>query len=104
MRAPWRVIPSRVAGTGCTPRIRRTLSSEEVVSTCLVGAIVHASGGLSEAYTQLVQRTIDLTWHACFRGAHGPVRWCPPPIERAGHTMDLVRWNDRGRTSHDVAV
>ncbi|HEY2878598.1 DUF6197 family protein [Nocardioides sp.] len=91
--------------TGYSPRITRRLSPEQVVSTCLVGAIVHAGGGPSEARSQLVQRTIDLTWHASFRGTHEPVRWCPSPVERAGHLMDLVRWNDHpGRTSHEVAA
>jgi hypothetical protein len=91
--------------TGCTPRITRRLSPEQVVTTCLVGAIVHAAGGPSQAHSQLVQRTIDLTWHASFRGAHEPIRWCPPAVERAGHVMDLVRWNDRpGRASDEVAA
>jgi hypothetical protein len=91
--------------TGCTPRITRTVSPDQVVSACLVGAIVNAGGGPSQVRSQLVQRTIDLTWHASFRGAHEPVRWCPSPVERAGHVMDLVRWNDRPeRTSHEVAA
>jgi len=90
---------------GCTPRIARRVSPEQVVSTCLVGAIVHAGGGPAEARSQLVQRAIDVTWHASFRGAHEPVRWCPSPVERAGHVMDLVRWNDDpGRTSREVAA
>jgi hypothetical protein len=91
--------------TGCTPRIKRTLDPEQVVTTCLVGAIVHAAGGPGEARSQIVQRTIDLTWHASFRGAHERIRWSPPPVERAGHVMDLARWNDRpGRTSQEAAA
>lgn len=91
--------------TGCTPRVRRTLSPDQVVATCLVGAIVHAAGGPSEARSQLVQRSIDLTWHALYRGVHESVRWCPSSPERAGHVMDLVRWNDRpGRTPHEVTA
>jgi hypothetical protein len=90
--------------TGFMPRATRALSSEQVVSTCLVGAIVHAGGGPYEKRSQLVQRTIDLTWHASFRANNEPVRWCPSPVERAGNVVDLVRWNDRpGRTSHEVA-
>lgn len=90
---------------GCSPRITRRLSPEQVISACLVGAIVQAGGGPSEARSQLVQRSIDVTWHATFRGMREPVRWCPSPIERAGHVMDLVRWNDRpGRTSHEAAA
>jgi hypothetical protein len=90
---------------GCSPRTTRSLSPEQVISACLVGAIVQAGGGPSEARSQLVQRSIDLTWHASFRGLQEPVRWSPSPVERAGHVMDLVRWNDRpGRTSGEVAA
>jgi hypothetical protein len=90
---------------GCTPRMARTLDPDQVVAACLVGAIVHAGGGPTQARSQLVQRTIDLTWHAAFRGASEPVRWGPSPVERAGHLMDLVRWNDDPhRTSPQVAA
>ncbi|MDH2412848.1 hypothetical protein [Nocardioides sp. CER19] len=95
----------RVLVTGCSPRIARRLSPEQVTATCLVGAIVHAAGGPSEASSQLVQRSIDLTWHATFRGARERVRWCPSSTERAGHVMDLVRWNDSpGRTPGEVVA
>jgi hypothetical protein len=88
---------------GCAPRIARHVAPEQVVSSCLVGAIVYAGGGPAQARSQLVQRGMDLTWHASFRGASEPVRWCPPPVERAGHMMDLVRWNDSpGRTPQQV--
>jgi hypothetical protein len=70
---------------------------------CLVGAILHAGGGVASADTQLVQRTLDLTWHTVHRGADEPVRWCPAPPVRAQHLRDLVRWNDREhRTRADV--
>jgi hypothetical protein len=91
--------------TGCTPRLARTLAPEQVVSACLVGAIVTAGGGPTKVHSPLVQRTIDLAWHAAFRGAREPVRWCPSPVERAGHLIDLVRWNDDPRrSSHQVAA
>jgi hypothetical protein len=90
---------------GCTPRMARTLDPDQVVSACLIGAIVQAGGGPTQARSQLVQRSIDLTWHAAFRGAREPVRWCPSPVERAGHLMDLVRWNDHPRrTSHQAVA
>lgn len=96
---------ARVVVVGCTPRIARKLSPEQVTETCLVGAIVHAGGGLSEAGSQLVQRSIDLTWHASYRGARESIRWSPSSVERAGHVMDLVRWNDRpGRTAREVTA
>jgi hypothetical protein len=96
---------SRRVVTGCTSQVRRTVSPEQIVGTCLVGAIVQAGGGPSKAHSQLVQRTIDLTWHASFRAGHDPVRWCPPPNERAGHVTDLVRWNDvPGRGPSEVVA
>jgi hypothetical protein len=74
-----------------------------VERACLVGAILHAGGGVASADTQLVQRTFDLTWHTIHRGATDPVRWCPAPPVRAQQLRDLVRWNDRpGRTGADV--
>jgi hypothetical protein len=90
---------------GCTPRLARTLDPEQVVTTCLVGAIVHAAGGPAQVRNQLVQRTLDVTWHASFRGAREPIRWCPSSAERAGHVMDLVRWNDHPvRNARDVTA
>jgi len=70
---------------------------------CLVGAILHAGGGVASADTQLVQRTFDLTWHTIHRSAADPVRWCPAPPVRAQQLRDLVQWNDRSeRTAADV--
>jgi len=90
--------------TACTRRATRTVAAEQMVNACLVGALIHAAGGPSEARSQLVQRTIDLTWHTMFRRQDEPIRWCPSPVERAGHVVDLVRWNDRpGRTPDEVA-
>ena len=62
---------------GCTPRIARRVAPEQVISACLVGAIVHAGGGPSEARSQLVQRTIDLTWHEAARPTVGSHLLCP---------------------------
>ena len=91
--------------TGCSPRITRTVSPDQVVATCLVGGIVNAAGGPEEARSQLVQRTTELAWHALFRGVREPIRWCRSPAERAGHVMDLVRWNDApGRTASEVSA
>jgi hypothetical protein len=89
--------------TSYTRHTERTVAPEQVTGTCLVGGIVHAAGGPSQSRSQLVQRSIDLTWHAAFRGQHQPVRWCPSPPERAGHVIDLAHWNDqRERTAPDA--
>ena len=70
---------------------------------CLVGAILHAGGGVASADTQLVQRTFDLTWHTIHRRPQEPVHWCPAPPIRAQQLRDLVQWNDRAeRTAADV--
>jgi len=73
----------------------RRMGQVPVERACLVGAILHAGGGVASADTQLVQRTLDLTWHTLHRGPAERVRWCPAPQIRAQHLRDLVRWNDR---------
>ncbi|GAB7004343.1 hypothetical protein JCM18899A_18160 [Nocardioides sp. AN3] len=93
-----------VAVTACTPRAARRLASHEVTGACLVGAIVHAGGGPSQARSQLVQRTLDVTWHALFRTRDDYIRWCPPALERAGHMIDLVYWNDHTDRRRDDVV
>jgi hypothetical protein len=70
---------------------------------CLVGAVMHAAGGPEAAFGQLAQRTLDVVWHALYRGPDLPVGGCPPPGVRASRILDLARWNDRrGRTRPEV--
>lgn len=79
------------------------MSGQPVSGACLVGAIVHSGGGPGAAHSQLVQRSLDLTWHTLHLGSREPVRWCPAPQIRSAHVRDLTRWNDRrGRTADDV--
>lgn len=76
---------------------------DPVSGACLVGGIVHAAGGPRTVHTQLVQRTLDLTWHTLHESPAVPVRWCPAPPVRAAHVRDLTRWNDAPRrTATDV--
>jgi hypothetical protein len=78
-------------------------TEEPVSGACLVGSIVHAAGGPRTVHSQLVQRTLDLTWHALHEDERTPVRWCPAPRVRAAHLRDLTRWNDDPRrTAQDV--
>jgi hypothetical protein len=75
-----------------------------LVAACLVGAVVHAGGGVGAVRTQPVQRALDLLWHTLRRGPDEPVRWCPAPAVRAAHVRDLTAWNDaRGRTQAEAA-
>jgi len=80
------------------------VAGADVSGACLVGAIVHAAGGPSETHTQLVQRTLDLTWHALYEGVRRPVRWCPAPAIRTAHVRDLTRWNDQHERTADAVV
>ena len=70
------------------------VDSEPISGACLVGAIVHAGGGPAAVHTQLVQRTLDLSWHTLYEDPQRPVRWCPAPAVRMAHVRDLTRWND----------
>jgi hypothetical protein len=81
----------------------RRMENAPVARACLIGAILHANGGVATVDTQLVQRTFDLTWHTLHRRDDEPVRWCPAPPLRAQQLRDLIQWNDRsGRSRTDV--
>jgi hypothetical protein len=73
------------------------LDDRPVSGGCLVGAVVHAAGGPTTVRSQLVQRTLDVLWHALYEGARQPVRWCPAPSIRMAHVRDVTRWNDAPR-------
>jgi len=78
--------------------------TQPVTGACLVGAVVQAAGGPAEVRSQLVQRSLDLTWHALREDPVRPVRWCPGPCVRTMHVLELTFWNDaRGRTQREVA-
>jgi hypothetical protein len=77
--------------------------SQPVTGACLVGAVVHAAGGPVEVRSQLVQRTLDLVWHALREDPGRPVRWCPGPCTRTMHVLEMTFWNDSpGRTKREV--
>ncbi len=74
-----------------------------VIGACLVGGVVQAAGGPGTVRSQLVQRTLDLTWHALREDTAQPVRWCPGPHIRMMHVLELTYWNDAPeRTQADV--
>jgi hypothetical protein len=75
-----------------------------VTGACLVGAVVAAAGGPATVRSQLVQRTLDLAWHALREGPDRPVRWCFGPRMRMMQVLELTYWNDApDRTQGDVA-
>jgi len=74
-----------------------------VTGACLVGAVVQAAGGPASVRSQLVQRTLDLTWHALREEPERPVHWCPGPQVRMLQVLELTHWNDAPqRTRRDV--
>jgi len=75
-----------------------------VSAVCLVGAVVEAAGGPTVVRSQVVQRTLDLTWHALREDPARPVRWCPGPRVRAMNVLELTYWNDTpGRRADEVS-
>jgi hypothetical protein len=77
----------------------RLVRDHPVTGACLVGGIVEAAGGPAAARTQLVQRTLDLTWHALRDDSAPPAALVPTPPVRTMRLLDLTRWNDSpGRT------
>lgn len=80
------------------------MAGRPVVGACLVGAEVQAGGGPHAATSQLVARSLDLTWHT-LRDAAGAVEWCPAPPVRQARVRDLTRWNDApGREAGQVTA
>lgn len=79
------------------------VDTHPVTGACLVGAVVQAAGGPATVTSQLVQRTLDLTWHTLREDPERAIRWCPGPRARMMQTLDLTHWNDApGRTQGDV--
>jgi hypothetical protein len=103
VQGAWFTVATR-AGTRVIPAhdVRRA-ASYPVVGACLVGAVVEGGGGPRAVRSQLVRRTLDLTWHTLHEDPHEPVRWCPGPDVRLLRLLDLTRWNDApGRTQSEV--
>jgi hypothetical protein len=92
-----------------TPRGERLLTAHEVrhvyaypvTRACLAGSVVLAAGGPDQADTQLVQRTLDLVWHAHRDDLEPPAGLCPAPPVRAQRLRDLTRWNDAPSRTQD---
>lgn len=81
----------------------RLVRDHAVTGACLVGAIVHAAGGPRVVRSQLVQRTLDITWYALREDGVIPGGWCPSPVVRQMRLQDLTRWNDEEeRTATEI--
>jgi len=75
-----------------------------VVGACLVGAVVQAAGGPASVRSQLVQRSLDLTWHVLRDEPGEQIRWCPGPRVRMMSVLELTYWNDAPSRNRDEVV
>lgn len=103
VQGAWFTVSTRNGNRDVAAYDVRLAVGRPVVGACLVGGVVHGGGGPGAASSQLVRRTLDLTWHTLHRGPEERVAWCPGPSTRMLHVLDLTRWNDqRGRTQQEV--
>jgi hypothetical protein len=91
--------------TGRRPAAQRffpwRVDRRNVVSACLVGAVMHG-GWLLSPRPEYAYPAIDALWHTLFDTGTdlGPAA---PPLVRAARVRDLTTWNDRNhRTRQDV--
>ena len=103
VQGAWFTVATASGNRAVTAYNLGAAENRPVSGACLVGAVVHAAGGPASVRSQLVQRTLDLAWHALREVPDRPVRWCPGPRLRVMQVLELTRWNDdRGRTQGDI--
>lgn len=103
VQGAWFTVATASGKQDVTAYDLRLAVNRPVTGACLVGAVVQAAGGPATVRSQLVQRTLDLTWHALREVPGRPVQWCPGPHVRMMQVLELTHWNDaRGRTQGEV--
>ena len=104
VQGAWFTVAAADGTRAVTAYDLRQADTYPVTGACLVGAVVHAAGGPATARSQLVQRTLDLTWHVLREDSERAIRWCPGPGTRMMRVLDLTHWNDAPhRTQDEVA-
>ena len=103
VKGAWFTVATAGGNRAVTAQDLDLLVDQSVTGACLVGGVVQAAGGPATVRSQLVQRTLDLTWHALREDPAQAVRWCPGPRVRMMHVLELTHWNDAPeRTRADV--
>jgi hypothetical protein len=103
VQGAWFTVATDGGDRSITAYDLRLAQDRRVTGACLVGAVVEAAGGPATVRSQLVQRTLDLVWHALGEDPARPVRWCPGPRIRMMGVLELTHWNDApGRTQAEV--
>jgi hypothetical protein len=104
VQGAWFTVDTPGGGKAVTAYDLRLAMDRPVTGACLVGAVVQAAGGPATVRSQLVQRTLDLTWHALREDPGRPVRWCPGPRVRMMQVLELTFWNDAPRRTQGEVV
>jgi hypothetical protein len=104
VKGAWFAVATPGGRRSVTAYDMRMAEEMPVVGACLVGAVVHAAGGPTEVRSQLVQRSLDLTWHTLRETPGEPVRWNPGPRVRMMSVLELTYWNDAPTRSKDEVV
>lgn len=103
VQGAWFTVATANGKRAVTAYDLRLAVNRPVIGACLVGAVVQAAGGPATVRSQLVQRTLDLTWHTLCEDPDRPVRWSPSPRMRTMQVLELTHWNDApGRTQGEV--
>jgi hypothetical protein len=103
VQGAWFLVATTRGERAVTAYDMRMATDRPVLGACLVGSVVQAAGGPATVRSQLVQRTLDLLWHALREDPGRPVRWCPGPRLRMMRVLELTHWNDApGRTQGEV--
>lgn len=103
VQGAWFTVATDGATRAVTAYDLRQVETHPVSGACLVGAVVHAAGGPATVGSQLVQRTLDLTWHVLREDLGRAVHWTPAPHTRMIRVLDLTHWNDAPeRTQREV--
>lgn len=104
VQGAWFSVATETGTRAVTAYNLRQVVDHPVVGACLVGAVVEAAGGPANVRSQLVQRTLDLVWHALCEDPDRPVRWCPGPHMRVMTVLELTHWNDAPRRTQGEVV
>jgi hypothetical protein len=104
VQGAWYTVDTPDGGRAVTAYDLRLAVDRPGTGACLVGAVVQAAGGPPTVRSQLVQRTLDLTWHALREDPDRPVRWCPGPRVRMMQVLELTYWNDAPRRNSGEVV
>jgi hypothetical protein len=73
VQGAWFTVASAGGERTITACDLRLVLDRPVTGACLVGAVVQAAGGPATVRSQLVQRTLDPTWHALREDLSRPV-------------------------------